>query len=319
MAKVWRRFRFRFAKRATWSSVMLSDSSVCIFAAHLAHCSIIQLLTGSWVLTLHFAQHSKMPAHCASKQRWSLNPLWSQVVYGEVMITIWMDERGENVFHVQMEKSEPRYNADYLVEMYSTHKQAISSRCIQHTRKLSRGDVFSTQANYLVEMYSSHRLSHGDVFSKQAYYFAEKTFQRRISYGHIYSTHNISYKRCIQHCRIFCSVDVFNNAGYFAQWTYSTMQDILLRGCIQHIISRTEEACNPDYPVERAYWTQKNSHRKYIFRPDIYCICRGQHKFRQNRMSSVILYREYRSIHQPDTDGVFTSLARSVWFHQSSP
>ena len=179
-------------------------------------------------------------------------------------------------------------HADYLVEMYSTHKQAISSRCIQHTRKLSRGDVFSTQANYLVEMYSSHRLSHGDVFSKQAYYFAEKTFQRRISYGHIYSTHNISYKRCIQHCRIFCSVDVFNNAGYFAQWmystmqdillrgciqqcrifcsvdvfnnagyfaqwTYPTMQDILLRGCIQHIISRTEEACNPDYPVERAY------------------------------------------------------------------
>ena len=45
-------------------------------------------------------------------------------------------------------------------------------------RGLSRGDVFSTQENYLVEMYSKHRLSHGDVFNKQAYYFAEKTFQR---------------------------------------------------------------------------------------------------------------------------------------------
>ena len=284
-------------------------------------CSLLNNPTAHWFLGTHFAL-------CSTLKNASTLCLQAKMIAESTVITGGIRRSDDHDLNGWKRRkciprsdgeSEPRYNADYLVEMYSTHKQAISSRCIQHTRKLSRGDVFSTQANYLVEMYSSHRLSHGDVFSKQAYYFAEKTFQRRISYGHIYSTHNISYKRCIQHCRIFCSVDVFNNAGYFAQWTYSTMQDILLRGCIQHIISRTEEACNPDYPVERAYWTQKNSHRKYIFRPDIYCICRGQHKFRQNRMSSVILYREYRSIHQPDTDGVFTSLARSVWFHQSSP
>ena len=152
------------------------------------------------------------------------------MVYCEVMITICSGWKRRELIPRSDGESEPRYNAEYLVEMYSTHKQTISWRCIQHTSKLSRGEVFKTQAISWRCIQQTGLLLRTEDFSTQ------NILQTYILYTEyivqtMYSTlQDILLSGCIQHCRIFCSVDVFNT-------------EYLVLG----------EACNPDYPVEKAY------------------------------------------------------------------
>lgn len=180
-------------------------------------CSLLNNPTAHWFLGTHFAQHSKMPAHCASKQRWSLNPLWSQVVYGEVMITICNGWKRRELIPRSDGESEPRYNAVYLVEMYSAHKKTSSWRCIQNT-------------GYLMEMYSTNRLT---------------TSQRRLFNAEylidIYTLH-----------RIYRTDDVFNTAGYFAQWMYST-QNISYWEGMQPRLSCREGVLNAEGFTQKIY------------------------------------------------------------------
>ena len=111
--------------------------------------------------------------------------------------------------------------------------QIISWRCIPHTSKLSRRDVFSTQGSYLEEMYSAHKqtiswrcIHHTGYLMEMYSANRPTTSQRRLFNAEylmdIYTLHII-----------YRTNDVFSTAGYFAQWMYSTMQDILLSGCIQ--------------------------------------------------------------------------------------
>ena len=115
--------------------------------------------------------------------------------------------RGD-VFHTQ---------ANYLVQMYSAHKQTISWRCIQNT-------------SYLMEMYSTNRLttSHRRLFNAE--YLID-----------IYTLH-----------RIYRTDDVLNTAGYFAQWMYST-QNISYWEGMQARLSRREDVLNAEGFTQEIY------------------------------------------------------------------